>query len=170
MTLLTDSHLKREDPEANTSYGTFVPRPTIVSELNTSKLILTSPFISPLVFENSASDARDHCANERNFLSWLRLSLYLAIISVAITMQFQLKEPPTKLEKKMALPLGILFWLMALLSFCTGLANYVRTVQKYRLRKALVQNGLRTQVIVFFLSFVIVGTCVVFLTTSASKK
>lgn len=34
-------------------------------------LILASPFVSPLVFENEASDARDHCANERSqFCCW----------------------------------------------------------------------------------------------------
>lgn len=31
-------------------------------------LILASPFVSPLVFDNDASDARDHCANERSTL------------------------------------------------------------------------------------------------------
>jgi len=29
-------------------------------------LILASPFVSALVFNNEASDARDHCANERS--------------------------------------------------------------------------------------------------------
>jgi hypothetical protein len=31
-------------------------------------LILAPPFVSCLVFENEASDARDHCANERSEL------------------------------------------------------------------------------------------------------
>lgn len=35
-------------------------------------LILSSPFISSLLFQNDASDARDHCANERSL--WSRSS------------------------------------------------------------------------------------------------
>src|SRR4051812_18286857 len=41
-------------------------------------IFLSRPYCGALLFENSTSDARDHCANERTFLSWLRLSMYLA--------------------------------------------------------------------------------------------
>lgn len=73
------------------------------------------PLLGPLLFENNASDARDHAANERSrfeyshwrslyngladldiaFLSWLRLSVYMAIVSVAIVMSFHLKTEPS---------------------------------------------------------------------------
>lgn len=44
------------------------------------------------------------------FLSWLRLSIYMAIVSIAILLSFHLKLQPSALEKRFALPLGIIFW------------------------------------------------------------
>lgn len=55
------------------------------------------PWLGALIFDNEASDARDHCANERTFLSWLRLSVYMAIVSVAIVLSFHLKSEPSEI-------------------------------------------------------------------------
>jgi hypothetical protein len=71
------------------------------------------PFLGVLLFDNVSSDARDHAANERSrsrtaqrecvtdgtvaFLSWLKLSVYMAIVSVAIVMSFHLKSQPSVL-------------------------------------------------------------------------
>lgn len=44
------------------------------------------------------------------FLSWLRLSIYMAIVGIAILLSFHLKLQPSALEKRFALPLGIIFW------------------------------------------------------------
>lgn len=63
---------------------------------NYDRTVFTArPYLGVLLFENNASDARDHCANERTFLSWLRLSIYMAIVSVAIIISFHLKHQPT---------------------------------------------------------------------------
>ncbi|KAL3955730.1 hypothetical protein ACCO45_011293 [Purpureocillium lilacinum] len=62
------------------------------------------PLLGPLLFPNETSDARDHCANERTFLSYLRIAIYLAVLSVAITLSFHLKNQPTNLERRMAKP------------------------------------------------------------------
>ncbi|GJC94368.1 DUF202 domain-containing protein [Colletotrichum higginsianum] len=50
------------------------------------------PILGPLLFENATSDARDHCANERTFLSYLRLSVYMSIVAVAIVLSFHLNR------------------------------------------------------------------------------
>lgn len=84
------------------------------------------PLFSPLLFENQTSDARDHCANERTFLSYLRLSIYMAIVAVAIVVSFHLKSQPSALELAMAKPLGIVFWLLSLACLLVGLCNYIR--------------------------------------------
>ncbi|KAK3400106.1 hypothetical protein B0T20DRAFT_407850 [Sordaria brevicollis] len=68
------------------------------------------PLFGPLLFENESSDCRDHCANERTFLSFLRLSIYMAIVSVAIVLSFHLRKAASDLELRMAKPLGIIFW------------------------------------------------------------
>ncbi|KAF8425713.1 hypothetical protein EV426DRAFT_596264 [Tirmania nivea] len=158
----------RNDPEffgssSYSDYGTFGPKPVLVSELDEHCPIFTAPFISPLVFENAASDARDHCANERNFLSWLRLSIYLAIIAMAIVLSFQLRTPASAHERRLALPLGLIFWIMAVLCLFTGLGNYLKTVERYRVKRALVQSGYKTQIIIAIVSFTIIATCVFFI-------
>ncbi|PWY89819.1 hypothetical protein BO70DRAFT_377084 [Aspergillus heteromorphus CBS 117.55] len=135
-----------------------------------SHLFLTKPLLSPLLFQNTTSDARDHCANERTFLSWLRLSMYLAIVSIAIIISFHFQTPPTGLERRMALPLGCVFWVLSLGCLGCGFANYVRTVVKYSRKAALVQSGWKTQVMFTVVGVVILGSCVLFLATDARTR
>ena len=79
------------------------------------------------------------------FLAWLRLSMYMAIVGVAISISFHLKLQPTAVEQRVSLPLGIVFWLLSLACLGSGLANYIKTVAKYSRRMALVQTGWKTQ-------------------------
>ena len=112
-----------------------------------SHLFFSRPLLAPLLFPNESSDARDHCANERTFLSWLRLSVYMAVVSVAIVISFHLKSQPTSVERRIAVPFGLLFWLLSLACLASGFANYIKTVTKYSRRQALVQSGWKTQVV-----------------------
>lgn len=86
----------------------------------------TWPFLGPLLFENQTSDARDHCANERTFLSYLRLSVYMAVVAVAIVLSFHLKSQPSPAELRMAKPLGLVFWALSVACLLVGLGNYIR--------------------------------------------
>ena len=119
----------------------------IVDSSSTSHLFLSRPIFAPLLFPNESSDARDHCANERTFLSWLRLSVYMSVVSVAIVISFHLKSQPTSIEKRIALPVGLIFWLLSIACLANGFANYVKTVTKYARRQALVQSGWKTQIV-----------------------
>ncbi|CAK7221147.1 hypothetical protein SCUCBS95973_004397 [Sporothrix curviconia] len=83
------------------------------------------PLFGPLLFENTSSDARDGLANERTFLSYLRLSMTMAVVAVAIVLSFHLKSQPSPLELRMARPLGIIFWLLSILTLFVGVANYI---------------------------------------------
>lgn len=105
------------------------------------------PLFAPLLFPNDSSDARDHCANERTFLSWLRLSIYMSVVSIAMIVSFHLKHQPTSVEKHAAVPVGMLFWALSMACLASGCANYVKTVTKYSRRQALVQNGWKTQMV-----------------------
>ncbi|EWC48634.1 hypothetical protein DRE_01856 [Drechslerella stenobrocha 248] len=152
------------------SYGTFDSRTKyvlvedIASDVN---LFLARPLIGPLVFENNASDARDHCANERNFLSWLRLSSYLAIVSVAIMTSFDFNSQPTRLERAVAFPLGLTFWALALLCLVCGVGNYLQTIAMYSRKVPLVQSGWRTQLLGGFVCASVIACCVLFLVNNA---
>ncbi|KAJ9602709.1 hypothetical protein H2200_012903 [Cladophialophora chaetospira] len=130
---------------------------------NPFKLFFLRPLYAPLLFSNTSSDARDHLANERTFLSWLRLSIYMAIVAVAILVNFHLKNQPSRLEERLSHPLGIIFWLLSLACLVTGLAIYMRTVTKYARRQAIVQTGMKTQVVFGVVTAAIIVACGLFL-------
>jgi NADH:ubiquinone oxidoreductase subunit 6 (subunit J) len=88
-----------------------------------------------------------HISHTAAFLSYLRLSIYMCIVAVAIVISFHLKNAPSKSELRMALPLGIVFWGLAVSCLMLGFGNYVKTVTKYSRRMALVQTGWKTQVV-----------------------
>lgn len=71
----------------------------------------------------------------------------MSIVSVAIVISFHLKSQPTAVERRVALPVGLLFWLLSLACLISGVANYIKTVEKYLRRRALVQSGWKTQVV-----------------------
>ncbi|KAL4734747.1 hypothetical protein BDV11DRAFT_174502 [Aspergillus similis] len=158
-------------PQYNPLINPANAKPVLVEEHleSDTHIFLTRPYLGALLFENSASDARDHCANERTFLSWLRLSMYLGIVSVALIISFNFKAQPTPLERRMALPMGIIFWVLSLVCLGNGLANYVRTVKKYSRKAALVQSGWKTQMTFIVVGGVILGSCIVLLVTDAHR-
>lgn len=120
--------------------------------LHSSPFFILRSFGS-LLIDNETSDVRDHLANERStsnprsalatklkiwaywltsgtqpklaFLSYLRLSVYMAIVSVAITVSFHLSHKPSEIELRMARPLGSIFWVLSVSTLCIGLANYI---------------------------------------------
>ncbi|KAL5338302.1 hypothetical protein BJX70DRAFT_367235 [Aspergillus crustosus] len=146
-------------------------KPVIIEEHleDDRHIFLSRPYLGALLFENAASDARDHCANERTFLSWLRLSMYLGIVSIALIISFHFGSQPSSLERKMAFPMGIVFWVLSLVCLGNGLANYIKTVTKYSRKAALVQSGWKTQVTFMVVGGVIMGCCIVLLVTDAHR-
>ena len=71
----------------------------------------------------------------------------MSVVSVAIVISFHLKSQPTSIEKRIAFPVGMIFWVLSLACLTSGFANYVQTVTKYSRRQALVQSGWKTQVV-----------------------
>ncbi|CAB5186606.1 unnamed protein product [Rhizophagus irregularis] len=61
----------------------------------------TIPFPTTLVVKNDGSTARDNCSIERNFLSWLRLSVALGFIGISYYFRFDIISPalPSENEK-----------------------------------------------------------------------
>ncbi|KAK4039108.1 hypothetical protein C8A01DRAFT_36941 [Parachaetomium inaequale] len=121
------------------------------------------PLLGPLLFDNEQSDCRDHCANERTFLSYLRLSIYMSIVAVAIVLSFHLRKAASDVELRMAKPLGAVFWALSVSCLGVGVANYTRTVHKYSRRAAIVQSGWKTQAVMGAIAACIVGSCVTLL-------
>ncbi|KAL2267670.1 hypothetical protein VTJ83DRAFT_4947 [Remersonia thermophila] len=142
-------------------------RPVMVSELrqrgDVDNVFWFPPLLGPLLFDNEQSDCRDICANERTFLSYLRLSIYMAIVSVAIVLSFHLRKTASDIELRMAIPLGAIFWVLSVSCLGVGIANYTKTVNKFSRRAAIVQSGWKTQVVMAAIALCIVGSCVTLL-------
>ncbi|KAF1975061.1 hypothetical protein BU23DRAFT_504283 [Bimuria novae-zelandiae CBS 107.79] len=153
-------------------YNFWAPKPVLVHQANDydRTAFIERPWLGVLLFDNNASDARDHAANERTFLSWLRLSVYMAIVSVAIIMNFHLKSQPSAVEKKFSLPFGLIFWTLSVACLASGLANYIKTVTRYSRRTALVQAGWKTQTVFTVVATTIVAACILFLSTNAHTR
>lgn len=49
----------------------------------------------------------------------------MSIVSVAIVLSFHLKSEPSELELRMAKPLGVIFWCLAVSCLCLGIGNYI---------------------------------------------
>ncbi|KAK3353109.1 hypothetical protein B0T25DRAFT_202066 [Lasiosphaeria hispida] len=146
-----------DEEDGTTSCCTTLTRPVRVSDMgrlapNTNEsAFCLPPLFGPLIFDNESSDCRDHCANERTFLSYLRLSIYMAIVSVAIVLSFHLRKTASDIELRMAMPLGGIFWVLSVACLGVGVSNYINTVNKYSRRAAIVQTGWKTQTV--FLPF-----------------
>jgi hypothetical protein len=69
----------------------------------------------------------------------------MAVVSIAIVISFHLKSEASPLELRMARPLGIIFWVLSLSCLALGFGNYIKTVNKYSRRAAIVQTGWKTQ-------------------------
>ncbi|CAD6503539.1 BgTH12-03201 [Blumeria graminis f. sp. triticale] len=131
--------------------------------LNSKSAFYLPPLLSALIFNNSNSDARDHCANERTFLSYLRLSTYMALIACAIVISFHFKDEPSKLELRVAKPLGLVFWSLSVACLGVGAGTYINTVDKYSRQVAIVQNGWKTLTVLTAIAASICGSCIFFL-------
>lgn len=71
----------------------------------------------------------------------------MSIVSMAILLSFHVRSAPTELELKMAKPLGIIFWVLGVVCLAAGGGNYVKTIEKYGKRRAIVQTGWKTQIV-----------------------
>lgn len=49
----------------------------------------------------------------------------MAVVSIAITLSFHVKNQPTDFELRMAKPMGAVFWALSVLMLVLGLGNYI---------------------------------------------
>ncbi|KAF9156046.1 hypothetical protein BG015_007463 [Linnemannia schmuckeri] len=91
---------------------------------------LYSEYSPSLTLENKGSIARDHLANERTYLAWLRTSLSLITVGVAVTQLFRLQTSGPDHANQlirvsdMGRPLGGAFIALGLLFLWLGTSRY----------------------------------------------
>ncbi|CAI5755919.1 unnamed protein product [Candida verbasci] len=99
-----------------------------------------------ITLENKGSVARDHMANERTFLAWLRTSLSFITLGIGMTQLFRLEHPNSKVKtmnnvlllndnednliRKLGKPLGATFIIIGILTLIFGFNRYFK-VQIY---------------------------------------
>ncbi|KAI9494740.1 hypothetical protein BDB00DRAFT_286712 [Zychaea mexicana] len=72
-------------------------------------------------------DPRDHCANERNLLTWLRTGMVLALIDDPASIQVQV--------------VSYIFVALGLASICVGVMIYLRNMNQILERRIAVGHG-----------------------------
>ncbi|KAG9290398.1 hypothetical protein G9A89_007129 [Geosiphon pyriformis] len=78
-----------------------------------------------LFLENNGSVARDHLANERTFLAWLRTSLSFIGIGLATAQLFRLtNRDHTSIDDRFGQPLGITFIMLGIMFLFFGVTRY----------------------------------------------
>lgn len=71
----------------------------------------------------------------------------MAVVSVAVMISFHLKHEASPIEVKISLPFGLVFWFLSFACLIAGIGNYIKTVNRYSRRQALVQSGVGTQIV-----------------------
>ncbi|RIA94541.1 hypothetical protein C1645_734691 [Glomus cerebriforme] len=99
-----------------------------------------------LVIKNDGSTARDNCSIERNFLSWLRLSLALVVVGMSYYLRFEIIPPPAFPTESggdsSSTLLGLFFIFLGISILIWALFNYFVFQQMLADRCAVVEHGI----------------------------
>ncbi|GAA6000507.1 hypothetical protein JCM10207_008043 [Rhodosporidiobolus poonsookiae] len=114
---------------------------------------------------NEGSTARDYCARERNFLSWIKLSSTLAVISASLLIRFQFGTRIGMPDWEVAAetPLGILFFIATLAAIIVSATTFHSTDTGYAQRKAFVYAGQAAELVSLAIGLLTIAACVLLL-------
>ncbi|KAF8926055.1 hypothetical protein EDD21DRAFT_225826 [Dissophora ornata] len=121
--------------------ATTKQRPRWTAHVSAFLKDLYSKYSPSLILENKGSIARDHLANERTYLAWLRTSLSLITVGVAVTQLFRLQSTSSSGTSsselthvaQMGRPLGGSFIALGMVFLWLGTSRYfhIQTMLSY---------------------------------------
>lgn len=92
-----------------------------------SQLHETKPWfgkVRSLYLENKGTVARDHLANERTFLAWLRTSLSFISLGIGVTQLFRLNSKSGSGVHEYGKPLGAIFIILGIATLLLGFSRF----------------------------------------------
>lgn len=156
----------------------------------TQQNFFSKPYMSSLLLDNPTSQARDMDAAERNFLSWIRLAMVLAISGTAIMIDLRFQDISkipdstkpsaativditslTSLENVLGLktdtqyskPLGIIFYVLSFFSLLTAIVTYISSLNGYVKQHIVVTNSLSALALVVVIALTIIASNILLL-------
>ncbi|ANB13505.1 hypothetical protein AWJ20_1799 [Sugiyamaella lignohabitans] len=129
------------------------------------KLYFSRPLLPPLIFDNHVTEARDLCVAERNFLSGMKMGVSLGVAAAVLYIDLRLptadtpNPPPHAISSGWATTLGIIFFVLSILTILGSFVNYIQTVASLAMQEAKVTTN---KIFRFLLS----GIAVIILTTN----
>lgn len=136
-----------------------------------------------VTLENKGSVARDHMANERTFLAWLRTSLAFITLGIGITQLFRLEKPHSKILTsssslplkdsnndiilKAGKPLGSIFIILGIITLIFGMNRYFQ-VQYFLTKDYYPATRFSIFTLISVILFIVVTTFAIILKTSLS--
>ncbi|RCK62422.1 hypothetical protein Cantr_09136 [Candida viswanathii] len=134
-----------------------------------------------VTLENKGSVARDHMANERTFLAWLRTSLAFITLGVGITQLFRLEKPNSKILTSNSVlplrdtnsdvilragkPLGAVFIILGIITLLFGMNRYFQ-VQFFLQKNYYPATRLGIFSLIAVILIIVVTTFIIVLKTS----
>ncbi|KAG2189964.1 hypothetical protein INT46_003069 [Mucor plumbeus] len=133
--------------------------------------ILEDCFDYSLLVSNNVSMARDQLANERNWLTWFRLSCTLIILGFTVLVQFRLpdKNDTSSRSDVSNKPVGYIFVAIGLSCFFVGIGKYFKNQRLLVKQATYVEAGWASYTAVGIL-FVFVCTVMILASINASTS
>ncbi|KAM0754415.1 hypothetical protein T439DRAFT_376899 [Meredithblackwellia eburnea MCA 4105] len=114
--------------------------------------------------KNEGSTARDFLARERNWLSWVKLSVTLFVISAALLLRFSFSEDEIpNWEASAEKPLGILFFCSAWSSLLVGIFTLYSHQNAMRRKEGFIYSGRISQAVTWAIGLLTVSACILLL-------
>jgi len=129
-----------------------------------------------IALENKGSVARDHMANERTFLAWMRTSLSFITIGIGVTQLFRLQDKDANSKsnndshalKRFGKPLGSVFVILGIITLVFGSVRFFK-VQRMLTRNYYPATRLALVLLIATVLIIILITLVVVLKTSIRR-
>ncbi|RCH87850.1 hypothetical protein CU097_009835 [Rhizopus azygosporus] len=119
-----------------------------------------------ILTSNDVSMARDMLANERNWLTWLRLSCTLIILGFTVLLRLRLPDPSEEaINNHPTRPIGYVFIAVGLGCLFVGVGKYFKNQRLLIKQATFVQAGWGSFVMVGILA---IFTCTIMIIASTS--